>query len=633
MPTHIRRLSHLPCKPVSGRRLAIGALLAALVLTACPSDPEPESDAAADIVADAEVDAIAGDAQPDDGGAVPDSDASAPDGDASVPDGDASTPDGDASAPDGDATAPDGDASAPDGDAAAPDGDASAPDGDASNPDGDASAPNDTTSAPDDSSTAPDDTAAPDEGPDVSTGPCQPPAVTVSPDDQPCAGSPSPPGNVTNFGGLSLAATNELCFGFTCTQCSGGFANVAGAYKLYLGQDLSQPDATFQYETITFDGNAFTWEVWGDDGVTGLALATATGYFFCADPAELQAGGYSSSQANFFNTIMVFETISATGPQFVEAGETRPCSISYDVSGDPNDLIVNCKTQWDAGGSTQKPFCKIGATVDGDVCPDPNPVPSDPLAALSDEFDDALSLDDWTIRWEAEGGPGPMGSFDVAQTTGGRMTIDPIAPPARGWFQDDKGPYIYKEISGDFVAWTHIRVGTPADINAAPEGEFAAGGFVIRPPGSSSPGNEAWMMHNIGRQAIPAFPTASEVKSTFPGANGSRSSLFLTDVGGLQGQLAVCRLGSQFYFFHRIDGVDADWVQETHDASNIWLDNANLAPNFDDGFNRPDMPSTLQVGIMVNSDFNQVAPAPRVDVDYVRFATPSSFADCTGLAQ
>ena len=267
-----------------------------------------------------------------------------------------------------------------------------------------------------------------------------------------------------------------------------------------------------------------------------------------------------------------------------------------------------------------------------DPAPDPTPDAADPLASLSDEFDAAATLTDWTIRANAEGGP-QMGNFDIASTTAGRMTIDPIAPPAVGWFQDVKGPYIYKEVTGDFVAWTHVRVGTPADMNAAPAGEFVAGGFVIRTPGSSSPGNEAWMMVNIGRQSMPSYPMAGEVKTTYPNGGGSQSTLFLSDVGGLHGRIAVCRIGAQFYFFRDVDGVDSGWVQYTHDANNVWLDNANLAPDYDDGFVRDDMPGTLQVGLIVNSDFNQSAPAPRVDYDYVRFATPASLSDCTALAQ
>ncbi len=232
----------------------------------------------------------------------------------------------------------------------------------------------------------------------------------------------------------------------------------------------------------------------------------------------------------------------------------------------------------------------------------------------------------------------------IGVSTEGRLTIDPndYNNPALsdggqgpGWYRERKGPYVYKNVTGNFAVMTYVHVGTVADINQVPGGSFNAAGFVMRDPSSYDPqnpgafGNEAWLMYNVGNQA---GYVATETKTTFKTPNGSASgsSLFLTPVPSTHGRLLACRIGDEFRFFRSMEGEGGGWTEDIQDAANIMNNSANL-PGIDlhaEGFIRPDFPETMQVGVMVNR-WTDNGPSPvRAEFDYVRFAAPESFEDC-----
>ena len=116
------------------------------------------------------------------------------------------------------------------------------------------------------------------------------------------------------------------------------------------------------------------------------------------------------------------------------------------------------------------------------------------------------------------------------------------------------------------------------------------------------PDRKNYIMLNIGRQSS-SIPTGvgSETKTTV----NSSSSLFL-DQGNNSGELILCRVGDDFRSYKFLDG-EAGWTLL-------------------DVFSRPDLPSSLQVGMIVNA-FS--APADiRAEFDFIRLRpTPASPAD------
>lgn len=269
----------------------------------------------------------------------------------------------------------------------------------------------------------------------------------------------------------------------------------------------------------------------------------------------------------------------------------------------------------------------------------------DPLAALSDDFEDSSSLRDWLLLSNVDRRPALHDTIDIAVSVPGALTIDPNTwrdpqLPARqggvGWFQDEKGPFLFKLVRGNFVVTTRVAVGTKAALSTAPTGTFNAGGIVARDPSStahqSGPdiGDERWVMYNIGNQD---GRWASEAKTTFPATGSgrsSRSSLFLAPIPALSGRLSMCRIGNRFHFFRQIDGAPGGWVQDVPDASTMLVNNAGLPSNdIGSGFVRPDLPETLQVGLIANRWTDGDGSPIRAVFHEITFAAAASLADCT----
>jgi len=263
----------------------------------------------------------------------------------------------------------------------------------------------------------------------------------------------------------------------------------------------------------------------------------------------------------------------------------------------------------------------------------------DPLAGLSDDFEDASTLADWAMLSDVEGGGPFHDMIDIDTSVAGALVIDPnnfvdptlpSGPTGSGWFDDYQGPLLFKEVTGDFVVVAHIQMGTTTNSNTAPTGDYNSGGFIVRAPAgaASGRGDEAWIMFNIGRQA--SF-FGSETKTTFRAntvGGSSRSSLFLTPVSGNSGRLAMCRIGDHFYFFRNMDAAPG-WVAEVHTTNNLVVNGAALPwANLESGFERPDIADSVQVGFIANRWGEGAAPPPAGGLRG-RVLTTAYLADCT----
>ncbi|NUN15998.1 MAG: hypothetical protein HUU55_20415, partial [Myxococcales bacterium] len=280
----------------------------------------------------------------------------------------------------------------------------------------------------------------------------------------------------------------------------------------------------------------------------------------------------------------------------------QDCNLSINVA----DILIVIAL------SLQQPLGTLDGDQDGcvDACLEPE-IPTDPLAALSDEFDDASSVDSWTFRHVFEADPPLHTTFDIDTTLPGSMVIDPnnyddprFADTATGpgWFQDRHGPYAYKTVTGDFAVEVSVHIGTVQNPDQLPLGHFNSAGVVLRDPSSYNPqtpnavGFESWIMYNVGYQAgFVGAETKTTFAASFYGGGESRSTLFLTPIAAPTARLVACRIGSHFHFFRSMNNGQT-WTQETHSPANVWYNGAGLpGNNLEIGFERPDLPATLQV--------------------------------------
>ncbi len=237
------------------------------------------------------------------------------------------------------------------------------------------------------------------------------------------------------------------------------------------------------------------------------------------------------------------------------------------------------------------------------------------LRLLDDEFQVSSTLTQWSDLFP--------GRHDLLQIANDLLIMQPTQASMNHWFADSEGPLLYKTVAGNFVVEAAVHVGRRNDISLAPTGQFNAAGFVIRDASSSSPGNQRWLMYNIGFQDS---AVARETKTTA----ASLSTLYLNNTPSAVtfAQLRVCRLANTFHFFYRHPG-DLAWSEETYSPSTRVSGNGPNGATLNQPlrFARGDMPGQVQVGIMAGT---WAAPHDaRGEFDYVRFSEASSLADCT----
>lgn len=210
----------------------------------------------------------------------------------------------------------------------------------------------------------------------------------------------------------------------------------------------------------------------------------------------------------------------------------------------------------------------LASTTGADLAPGPGA----DLAGgwVDDDFSDAATLSRWQDLLPA--------NHDSLAISGGKLRTTPTVRLRNHWFGDEQGVFLYQLVSGDFVVEVDVTAARRGDAGAAPRGEYSAGGLLLRDPKSRSPGQQRWVMYNLGYQP---GGLAREVKDT----RDSVSVLTLISSGGQRsGRLRVCRLGRSIRFFHRMPGA-AEWSEESPNGSAL-------------RFDRPDLPERLQVGLM-----------------------------------
>lgn len=251
------------------------------------------------------------------------------------------------------------------------------------------------------------------------------------------------------------------------------------------------------------------------------------------------------------------------------------------------------------------------------------------VSALSDEFEDAASLADWQRIHLVEGwNADQLETLDIDTTQPGRMFL---MPHTVSWYEEWRGPLVYKTVTGNFVVTTHVHP-TARDGVSLPATDFSLGGIMVRTPRAItdpstdwSPGGENYIFLSMGRANNSNGGSFEyEVKTTIT----SVSNLEIESAPAASSQLQISRIGE--YVLALLRPAGGSWTVHRR-------------------YHRPDMPPTLQVGLVAYTDWPGMSstdpywhngnvvtgagtnPDLAVGFDYLRFNAPQVPATLAGV--
>jgi hypothetical protein len=187
------------------------------------------------------------------------------------------------------------------------------------------------------------------------------------------------------------------------------------------------------------------------------------------------------------------------------------------------------------------------------------------LDDLDDTFDGSSLDPSWTVH-----NPEKVS----IQVTGGALHLVPTATGGSNiWFDGGEGPLVYKLVSGDFDVSAVLSVRDPANISNPPPPEYRLAGILARDP-ASTPASSNTVHVALGAGSV-LQGTSYEYKST----DDSASTWATTPTPSPSAELRLRRSGALIEMYWRPDSM-ASWTMIQ-------------------SFNRPDLPATLQVGLMI----------------------------------
>jgi len=167
------------------------------------------------------------------------------------------------------------------------------------------------------------------------------------------------------------------------------------------------------------------------------------------------------------------------------------------------------------------------------------------------------------------------------------------------WFNNSRGPLVYKLVSGDFKVSARVRVRKASSPANPPSNPVHLGGLMVRNPAGEQPGgveNDAFIVTGYDENDL-SVETKSTVNSvsTYVGPSWPSGDA----------ELRLCRVGSTLRMYKRAISGGAFTLAQTYE--------------------RPDLPATLQVGANV---YSLNAPDLVASFDEIVFAKAASQADC-----
>lgn len=206
------------------------------------------------------------------------------------------------------------------------------------------------------------------------------------------------------------------------------------------------------------------------------------------------------------------------------------------------------------------------------------------LGPLSDEFSNSASLSNWSrINEEEQWFADQIEQLDINQSESDRMVV---VPHTVVWFEDFRGPYLYKEVTGDFVVSTDVRA-TGRDGSSIPQSQFSLSGLMVRTPRGITPGTwtaggENYVFFSLGHGDNGGSAFQFEVKTT----TNSNSTLALTTVSANNAILQIARLGDYVIVLRK-------------EPAQPWA--------VHNRYDRSDFPATLQVGAVAYTNWEKAS--------------------------
>lgn len=266
-----------------------------------------------------------------------------------------------------------------------------------------------------------------------------------------------------------------------------------------------------------------------------------------------------------------------------------------------------------------------------------SPVPvTDPLSAIGDEFSDAATFSSWQRIDQTEGwGANKLATHEISS---GRMRL---MPSVSGFYQDYLGPYVFRTITGDFIATVQMDVSRRNGAAGRPSSNFSIGGLVLRRPkaitnAGASPGSD-WtggaensIAFNFGTADPAAQPNANQWQCIVSNTTNSVSSFYASTQGVPLGEntvtMQIVRVGSTIVLLRQHPG--GQWIIEQR-------------------YTRADFPTTMQIGIATATNFGAIGaqtpfnhnrtvtpggtPDVVVDAEWLRLSTPAASLTTTVL--
>ena len=212
------------------------------------------------------------------------------------------------------------------------------------------------------------------------------------------------------------------------------------------------------------------------------------------------------------------------------------------------------------------------------------------LHLLSDEFNNSTLDSSWNLfQDQFFTTPVPVSNGFM------QMDLDnTLCSPTCVWWKENNAGLIYKSVTGNFDVTTAVYAKQKTDLSLDITNDFQLTGLMVRDPASTSSGLENYVFNVAGiRGDVPSI----ELKSTL---NDISTIKAYTDnmTTGTSAELRIVREGSVFSLYSRPIG-NTTWA-------------------FRDSFNRPDLPNTLQVGLIAYT--YEAYPANLLaQFDYIRF--------------
>lgn len=206
------------------------------------------------------------------------------------------------------------------------------------------------------------------------------------------------------------------------------------------------------------------------------------------------------------------------------------------------------------------------------------------VVELSDEFNSACSLSDWTNITQAEGWDAEhFEVYDINESNVGELTL---MPWTSAWYADYRGGYLFKEISGNFVVTTQVHVTDRDGLFNLPNSTYSLGGIMVRTPTGRTEvadwmlDQENYVFLSIGRGSS-GSTFQYEVKNTTNGNSNLNLSPISTNVVNIR----MVRKDNAILVLNQIPGQS-------------WQVHAR--------YNRPDMPADMQIGFVSYTDWPNV---------------------------